>query len=178
MLLILKLVWLMMPAYFANMTPVFVRTIFKKLAIPLDLEKKFKGKRIFGAHKTVRGVIFGLGAAIVVYYIQQKLFDFHIFQELSLINYDSYVFFGFWIGFGALLFDLLKSFFKRQMDIAPGKSWIVFDQVDYVFGALFFMSFYFFPGYWDVLLILVISFVLTLAVKHVGYWLKISKEKW
>ncbi len=34
MLLVLKLVWLMMPAYFANMASILTRKLFKKLAFP------------------------------------------------------------------------------------------------------------------------------------------------
>lgn len=178
MLLVLKLIWLMMPAYFANMTPVLTRNLFKKLAFPLDLGKTFQNKRIFGDHKTFRGFFFGIIAAVVIYYIQQILFDFSFFQQISLINYDHYIFFGFWLGIGALTFDILKSFFKRRINIPPGKSWFVFDQLDYVVGALFFMFFYYFPGWAESILILFISFILTILVKHLGYLLKISEEKW
>jgi CDP-2,3-bis-(O-geranylgeranyl)-sn-glycerol synthase len=37
---------------------------------------------------------------------------------------------------GTLGGDALKSFFKRQLDIPPGESWIPFDQVDYVLGGI------------------------------------------
>ena len=40
------------------------------------------------------------------------------------------------LGFGALCGDSIKSFFKRQIGIAPGKSWFPFDQLDYLVGAL------------------------------------------
>lgn len=168
----------MMPAYFANMAPVFVRKIFKRLAFPLDFEKTYNRKRIFGDHKTFRGVFFGLLAAIIIYAIQQYLYDISFFQSLSLIDYDKYAFFGFWMGVGVLSFDLIKSFFKRQYDIAPGKSWFPVDQLDYIIGALFFLSFYYFPGWLEIVLLIVISFILTLLVKHLGYYLKINKEKW
>ncbi len=176
--MILKLIWLMLPAYFANMTPLFVQGIFKKMAFPLDLGLNFRNKRIFGSHKTFRGLFFGIAAAMLVYLSQQILYDIPFFQELSLISYDEFVFFGFWLGFGALLFDLIKSFFKRQLDIQPGKSWFVFDQLDYVLGALFFMSFYYSPGWLEVFLIILLSFALTIIVKHIGFWLGIDKAKW
>lgn len=168
----------MLPAYFANMTPLFVQGIFKKMAFPLDFGLTFKNKRIFGSHKTFRGFFFGVAAAMLVYFIQQALYDISFFQGLSLIDYDSYAFFGFWIGFGALFFDLLKSFFKRQLDIQPGRPWFVVDQLDYVIGALFFISFYYLPDWFEVFLIIFISFALTILVKHIGFWLGIERAKW
>ncbi len=168
----------MLPAYFANMAPVFVSGIFRKLDFPLDFGKKFNNQRILGDHKTFRGFFFGILAAIVVFYMQQILFSYNFFQELSLIDYDSTAFFGFWIGFGALLFDLIKSFLKRQIGIAPGKPWPFADQIDYVVGALIFMSYLYVPEWFEIVLIFVISLVMTILVKHLGFWLKISGEKW
>lgn len=178
MILILKLIWLMLPAYFANMMPVFVSGIFKKLAFPLDLGKKLNNQRILGDHKTFRGFFFGILAAIAVFYAQQILYNYSFFQELSLIDYDNTVFFGFWIGFGALFFDLIKSFLKRRIGIAPGKPWLIADQLDYVIGAIVFMSYLYAPGWIEVLLIIAISVILTILVKHIGFWLKIGREKW
>ncbi len=59
-----------LPAYFANMTPPLVKNlqIFDFLAKPVDFGKSIKGKRIFGDHKTWRGVICALavGAGIAL----------------------------------------------------------------------------------------------------------------
>jgi CDP-2,3-bis-(O-geranylgeranyl)-sn-glycerol synthase len=38
-------------------------------------------------------------------------------------------------GLGALGGDAIKSFFKRQLGVSPGKSWFPYDQLDYVIGG-------------------------------------------
>jgi CDP-diglyceride synthetase len=42
--------------------------------------------------------------------------------------------------------DAVKSFFKRRLGITPGKSWFPFDQLDFVLGAILFVSIIKFPG--------------------------------
>ena len=44
--------------------------------------------------------------------------------------------FGIAISAGALVGDLVKSFVKRRLNVAPGRAWFPFDQCDYVIGAL------------------------------------------
>jgi len=62
----------------------------------------------------------------------------NIFAEISLVDYSNWLLFGFLMGFGALLGDMTKSFFKRRLGYAPGKPFIPFDQLDFVVGALLF----------------------------------------
>jgi CDP-2,3-bis-(O-geranylgeranyl)-sn-glycerol synthase len=54
------------------------------------------------------------------------------------VDYSSLVIvlMGMSMGFGAVAGDAIKSFFKRQVGIAPGKSWVPFDQIDFVVGGL------------------------------------------
>ena len=42
------------------------------------------------------------------------------------------------ICFGALIGDIIESFFKRRVGIERGKNWIPFDQLDFILGVLFF----------------------------------------
>jgi CDP-2,3-bis-(O-geranylgeranyl)-sn-glycerol synthase len=53
------------------------------------------------------------------------------------LDYGSYaiLIMGLFMGFGALIGDSIKSFFKRQMNIAPGRPWVPFDQLDFVIGG-------------------------------------------
>ena len=44
-----------LPAYAANGAPVIFGC-----GIPIDLNKKFRGKPIFGKHKTIKGLISGI----------------------------------------------------------------------------------------------------------------------
>jgi len=42
------------------------------------------------------------------------------------------------ICFGALIGDIVESFFKRRIGKVRGQDWIPFDQLDFILGALFF----------------------------------------
>lgn len=141
--------WLILPAGFANMSPVLAEKIFPEWNLPVDLNHKWKKKEIFGSHKTYRGLISGLIAGFLVFFLQQKAYALSpLVRSLSLIDYSALpTAFGAWLGLTALLGDLLKSFFKRRLTIAPGRPWIPFDEIDWIAGALFGISFLFVPGW-------------------------------
>ncbi|RMD58557.1 CDP-archaeol synthase, partial [Candidatus Woesearchaeota archaeon] len=85
---------------------------------------------------------------------------------------------GFALGFGALLGDSVKSFFKRRMGIAPGKPWYIIDQLDYVIGAIIIASPIHFIGFSNIIYITSISIFLTIIANQIGYALGIRKVKW
>lgn len=172
--------WFMMPAYIANMAPIFVKNYFKFLAKPIDFGKKFKGKEILGAHKTFRGLIFGCIASILMSSLQFLLYKYPFFKEISIVSYTevNYLLLGFLLGFGALFGDMVKSFFKRRINIKPGARWIPFDQLDYVLGALLFSLVIFVPSFASAIIIIASSFLLHIIANHIGYYLKIREEKW
>lgn len=174
---ILKCLWFILPAGFANMVPVLVRR-FKILAIPVDFNKHFKGKPIFGQAKTWRGAITGLVLALILFTIQKWLYQFSFFERISLIDYNQYsLLLGFLLGFGAIFGDLLESFLKRRLNIPPGKPWIPFDQIDWVLGALVFSFFVYIPS-WPIILTIIFSgFILHLLVNYIGFLLKIKEIK-
>lgn len=171
--------WLALPAALANMMPVFVLRV-PFLNIPVDFGKTWRGKRIFGDHKTYRGFFFGVLGAIGVAYLQKVLYVYPSIQAISFIDFSTIHFaaFGFLIGFGALFGDLVKSFFKRRVNIAPGKSWFPWDQLDLLFGALLFVSFVKMPT-WQMLVFYFITVpLLHIFFNHLGYWLRIKETKW
>lgn len=144
---ILFVLWFFLPAGIANCTPIFVAKIplFKNWSYPLDNYLSFNGKRIFGNHKTIRGVIFGIIAAIVVAFLQQYIYlKFSFVHSFVFINYETINpwIFGILSGFGALGGDAIKSFFKRQNNIQSGKTWFPFDQLDYILGGIITTAFY------------------------------------
>jgi len=130
--MIIKIMWFMMPAFFATMMPVFVRKS-NFLNAPIN-------KTIFGKNKTYRGFFFGIITSIIIIFLQMLLYQYPFFQGLSLIDYSTsnFILIGFLMGFGALFGDLIKSFFKRRFNIKSGKSWVPFDQIDYVIGTILF----------------------------------------
>lgn len=167
----------MLPAYFANMTPVFARK-FPFLNYPVDFGKKLGGIRIFGAHKTYRGLVFGILAAIILAYIQFVVYDYSFFNSLSFFDYSNWLLFGLLMGAGAVLGDTIKSFFKRRAGVKPGQRFIFWDQLDYVFGALLFVWIVFDLNIKMIITIIIVSFFLHIIINHIGYYLGIRDVKW
>lgn len=182
LLFILKSLYFFLPAYFTNMTPTFAKRFkfFESLAKPIDSGKEYKGKPIFGSHKTWRGLILGTIIGILTSLLQKFLFRFDFFQKISLYNYQeiNVAFLGFLIAFGAILGDLFFSFLKRRQNIEPGKPWIPFDQIGYIIGPFILVNLFFERiSFLTWLIIFVFSFFLHIIGNRVGFWLKISESK-
>ena len=176
-LFLLKCFYLMMPAYFANMAPVIVKKV-NFLAFPIDFGKKISSKPLLGRNKTFRGMFFGIIFAIVIAYLQFSLYNLEFFRDVSFFSYQNWLLIGFLMGFGALMGDLAKSFFKRRLGIKPGERFVPFDQTDFVVGALVFIIPVFSVTLKIFIVSLLLSFVLHIAVNHIAFYLKIRNEKW
>ncbi|MCX8147345.1 MAG: CDP-2,3-bis-(O-geranylgeranyl)-sn-glycerol synthase, partial [Candidatus Woesearchaeota archaeon] len=171
-----------LPAYIANCSPLFVTKI-NLLAIPVDLGKKFRGKRIFGSHKTYRGLFIATLSGILVFLLQVWLFNYDSFQRMSIINYDLFfqrynILPGFLLGFGAIIGDLIKSFFKRQLNVKPGDRWFPWDQIDFMIGSLLFFSFISILKWQAYVVIVIATPIIHITSNYLGYYLKIKKVKW
>jgi len=172
-----QLIWLMLPAGIANLGASMSRYI-PVLNYPVDFSKTWRGKRIFGAHKTWRGVIFGTLFGILTFLLQQYLYQFAFAKDLSLVNYDQQTWiFGLLLASGAVWGDIVKSFFKRQINRAPGESWIPFDQIDYAVGSLMVISFVYFPGWLTSIAIIIFGFIFHIIFNISGYLLKLQKNR-
>jgi CDP-2,3-bis-(O-geranylgeranyl)-sn-glycerol synthase len=138
--IIIQALWLVIPAYIANASALLVGG-----GTPIDFGKNWKdGKRILGDGKTWRGLITGafvgmtggFGLSVVAKYANMSEFSF-----LGLNDFTGFPLMIPIIGsicFGALLGDIIKSFFKRRAGIKRGEDWIPFDQIDFVLGVLLF----------------------------------------
>lgn len=138
---ILEVLWLLLPAIGANVAPIFSTyyNMLPRLAIPLDGGLTWRGKRLLGHNKTIRGIVAGINIGVIIGLFQVFLHSQGIGLEISLLAYDSLVEAGLaggMLGFGALAGDTVKSFFKRQLQIEPGASFIPWDQIDFIIGAL------------------------------------------
>jgi CDP-2,3-bis-(O-geranylgeranyl)-sn-glycerol synthase len=153
------------------MTPVFLKKIFKeKYSKPVN-------KKLFGTHKTWRGLIGGTILGTIIFLIQKILYNKGIGLSLSLINYNNYsILLGFLLAFGALLGDLLESYIKRISKIKEGKPFFPWDQLDYIIGALILSFIIFIPSLTEIIFIIIISFLLHIIVHYLGYLLKIRKS--
>lgn len=133
----LQVLYFFAPAYLANMAPVLIGKRLAFLARPLDFGASLGGVRIFGDHKTWRGLVVGVAAGTLTFWIQQAVYGAEIARVLALFDYGTLPpWTGAWLGFGAILGDAVKSFFKRRAGIAPGKPWIGPDEFDFYLGAV------------------------------------------
>jgi len=170
--LIIKSLYFMLPAYFANMAPVIAKKI-PFLVYPIDFGKTLKNKPIFGKNKTFRGLFFAVLFGIIVAFIQYKLK-----WSYSIVDYSNWILIGFLLGFGAIIGDLIKSFFKRRLNIKPGQRFFPWDQLDFVIGALVFASFVVKLELSIIVTIIIVSILGHIIVNHCAFYLKIRKEKW
>lgn len=146
---------------------------------PVDAGLKFRNKRVLGSHKTVRGFIAGIIVAIFTVYIEVYLYqNISWVRALIPINYSSInpILLGFLLGFGALAGDAIKSFFKRQKNVPPGKSWVPFDQIDYIVGGILLSALYIQLSLWHYALLFFMYLVLHFYNNALGYFLKLRKE--
>lgn len=174
---LLEVILLFLPAGLANMLPPIVALFLPQLSYPLDFYKTYHGKRIFGDHKTFRGLISGTLIGGLVFIFQKQLYiSFDFYRSLSLIDYSTTsVLFGFLVGFGALFGDAIKSFIKRQVNIKPGVSWFPWDQIDWVIGS-YLMSILFIPVSLSMALsYLSVGLALHLLIKGIGYLIKMNQ---
>ncbi len=168
-MLIAQSLYFFLPAFFANMAPEF----FKWFPFNKPVHKK-----LFGKNKTWIGLIVAPITGLLVFSIQKILFTYDFFWRLSIIDYSDFsLLFGVLLGGGAILGDLIKSFFKRRKKIKPGNSWKPWDQIDFAIGGLLFSWFMYVPKVEITVIILTASFFLHMFICRVGYHLGIKKCK-
>jgi len=140
LLIIAQVLWLIAPAYIANGCAVLVGG-----GKPIDFGKKFKdGERILGDGKTWRGLFSGafigmtggFGFATLAVLINNSEFSWLGFSNFGRFPVMIPIIFS--ICFGALLGDIIESFFKRRIGKRRGQDWVPFDQIDFILGVLFF----------------------------------------
>jgi hypothetical protein len=140
-----RFVWLAMPVVVAAVVHLAVLRLrwLEPLRIPLDGGATFRGQRLFGDNKTVRGAVVMLAVSAAVMPLQGvyrvpalEFFDY------GLVNLPLT---GALLGAGFVLGELPNSFLKRQLRVPPGGHggvWhAILDQLDSVIGALLLLSF-------------------------------------
>jgi hypothetical protein len=132
--------------------PLFVGLIFhgfcikfgwlRSVAVPIDRGALLRGRRLFGANKTYRGLLAVAVGAAAGYTLQSAAPDLQppALRALPTLGIASL---GFALGGAAMLSELLNSLLKRQLGIAPGAPgrglptvvFYLLDQVDFLLGA-------------------------------------------
>ncbi|MDA1208611.1 MAG: CDP-archaeol synthase [bacterium] len=162
--LILASLYLILPAYIANMCPVIAGAANLPFGTPIS-------SRLFGSHKTYRGFVFGILGALGMVYLQRHFQMNDAMESYRLLDYTliPLPILALLFGGGALLGDLVKSFVKRRLGKKSGSAWFPFDQLDFVVGALLCVSFVSQISLSTWIVLLIVSPVLHVLVNIIGY---------
>lgn len=137
--IILQALWLILPAYVANASAVLVGG-----GTPVDFGRTWRdGRRVLGDGKTWRGLFSGAFMGMTVGFGLVVAAEFIATTEYGFLGLSDFGRFPWMIPivfslcFGALLGDIAESFLKRRIGKNRGEDWILFDQLDFILGALF-----------------------------------------
>ena len=176
-------IWLMLPAYIANSMAV----VFGG-GTPMDLGMKLPdGKRVLGEGKTLRGLVGGTACGIAAGLLQIFVVPIFGIQYLpTIIQYVPTITAIITLSFGALLGDIVKSFFKRRIGFVRGAELPLIDQLDFVAGAWLltyifdpvWFTKYFISYPWIIVTVLVLTPILHRLTNIFGYNIKLKKEPW
>lgn len=179
---ILFALWFFLPAGTANMIPVPIAKVpgLRRFNKPLDFGFNFRGQRIFGAHKTWRGLIAGMIVGILTFWLQQHLVKKYgwFAGEAAKVGYTTLpiIWLGLAFAVGALGGDAVKSFFKRRNNMAPGKVWLPWDLVDHIIGAAIMALPFVVFAWWVYPIVVCIWLFANLLVSYSGYLLHIKES--
>ncbi len=122
-----------------------------RFTVPLDLGRTFRGKRIFGPNKTLRGFVVMIPATAMSFFLLglSVSCDPELAYRLWPIKPWAFAVLGLLAGLGFMIGELPNSFLKRQLGIQPGeaaRSWpakplfLALDRIDSIVGALLVIS--------------------------------------
>ncbi len=176
---LLQIFVIFFPAFIANAVPVVAKNIpyIQQFSRPIHA-------RLLWANKTVRGLITGVLGGMIAGLL---LYIGRWFLVTLLPAYSEYynlysswsvsVFLWWWLGLGALVGDMIKSFFKRRLGIKPGTMFQPWDGIDYMVGAIAFMLPFYFASIGGSLFLLIIWPILSLITNTIAYHIG-WKECW
>ena len=177
-------IYFMLPAYLAN-----VSALIFGGGTPVDFGRNFRdGRRIIGNGVTWRGTIIGtlIGAFIGILQGSVSAYYGNIFSLIPGImviqgpiptSIIQGALIGLFLGGGALIGDAVGSFIKRRIGIERGKAAPLLDQLDFVIGALVFVSLIVFIPLYMIIIILIISIVLHPLTNMIAYLIGM-KDVW
>ncbi|MEM0126791.1 MAG: CDP-2,3-bis-(O-geranylgeranyl)-sn-glycerol synthase [Thermoplasmatales archaeon] len=167
---------LFIPAFIANPSAVLTGGKFV-----IDRGKSWRGKRIFGDHKTWSGFIGGVATGILSGIIINYVFAFAGINELTFSSNVSLVILMVTVlSFFSMLGDLIGSFIKRRLGKEAGSESLFLDQYPFALTALGFFYLIFYPESisiftWEgCISILVVTPLIHRAVNIIGYKIKVK----
>jgi hypothetical protein len=149
----------------------------------VDRGYEVRGRPLFGANKTWRGIVaVGIGTGILLGVQASVLHRLPSARALELFDYGHVNgwLLGFAVGAAAMIAELPNSFLKRQLDVGPGQAaqgpigagLYVLDQIDILLGAwpVFALVLDVRPAWivWSVVIVIVMHQVLTTVTHALG----------
>ena len=94
--------------------------VSRRFAVPLDAGRTWRGRRLLGDNKTVRGFVAMVPATALSFALLGQAAAWQGLPGLWPLTAMGYLSAGFWAGLGFMAGELPNSFLKRQLGIAPG----------------------------------------------------------
>jgi CDP-2,3-bis-(O-geranylgeranyl)-sn-glycerol synthase len=166
---ILKLFLIIVPLYIANASAM----IFKG-KMRLDLEKNFfDGKPLLGKGKTLQGTFFGVFLGML-----SSTIIFIVLGNATTILTKNYLFLGMLLSSGAIVGDITASFFKRRIGKKAGEQMPLLDQLDFVFGGIFFALPLYIITVKELIVIIFLTLVMHKIANFLAFKIKLKKVPW
>lgn len=167
--------WIIIPAYAANGFAPMAKG--KKR---VDSGKKFKGEELLGAGKTWEGLLLAVATGTFFGFIE--IMSRPYLQPIALENGFTLPILTipavFFVGLGAMLSDMVASFFKRRAGFKRGKSVPLLDQLDFLAGGFIAASFFFEVPIEAVVVIFIITPAVHYIANLIGYELGYKEVPW
>jgi CDP-2,3-bis-(O-geranylgeranyl)-sn-glycerol synthase len=149
------------PAYVANGAPV----IFGR-GPALDLGRMFRGKPVFGKHKTIIGLIAGILSGMVMAAVESAFLPYMLLAGIAM-------------ALGTHFGDLLGSFLKRQLGFKEGRPFLLFDQYFFfIFALLFALPFGHMPSIYGLVFLVMLTGVLHKLTNMGAHKAKLKDVPW
>jgi len=161
-----------LPAYFANSSPVFFRT--GKSKTPMDLKLKFyDSRRVLGEGKTWAGFFVGIATGTLIGYLTYALGLIRVYPTL-----EQHLVVAFLLSLGTMTGDAVGSFVKRRLAMTKGKPFYPMDQLSFLLFALLFVLPYRpevlgIPGF---IFLLIITLIVHTLANVIAYKVGLKKE--
>ena len=168
--------WVIIPAYAANGFAPLARGKRR-----IDFGKKFfDGRDILGAGKTWEGLVLALFAGTLFGMLEVYLYPTlnPIALEAGFSLYKLSPVSVFFVALGAMVGDMIGSFIKRRLGLERGAPAPLLDQLDFVFGAFLFASFFLPLTPLSVILFLIITPFVHYLASYIGHKLGVKKVPW
>lgn len=172
---LLKGLWIILPAYAANASAPFANGEKR-----MDFGKKLGGKGIFGAGKTWEGFFLAVLVGTVVGGLEilswSYLNQVTLIEGFSLSRLSIEIVFS--VSAGAMLGDLVASFFKRRAGLERGAKAPLLDQLDFLAGGFLATGFFLDLELATVLTVVVITPALHFLSNLIGHKLGAKEVPW